>query len=110
VAHGAVGQAAAIIDLILPNECLSQRRLVGRKAPVKIVNFRRGSEKILRRPMTIEAPLHVERLRPPGERHLIERSMASGAADAFGDMNAVIEIDEIGEIVHPVPFHRLASR
>ena len=35
--------------------------------------------------------------------------MASGATDALVNMNAVIEIDEAGQVVHPRPLQRLPS-
>ena len=58
--------------------------------------------------MAIETPLHVKRLRFARERHLIDAAVACRATDAFGDVNAVVEIDVAGQIVDPIPFQRRA--
>jgi hypothetical protein len=43
--------------------------------------------------MAINTPLHVKGLRFARERHLIDAPMAGRTADAFGDVNAVVEVD-----------------
>src|SRR5580692_9282813 len=53
--------------------------------------------------MAIQAPLHVERVGFPGQRHLGYLSVASGAADTFTDVDAVIEVDEIRQRIHARP-------
>lgn len=53
--------------------------------------------------MTVQAPLHVERLGAPDKRHLIDRSVAGRATNPLGNVNAVIEIDEVRQIIDPVP-------
>ena len=42
-----------------------------------------------------------------GQRHLADRAVAFRAADALGDMDAVVEIDVIGQRVDALPAHRL---
>jgi len=54
--------------------------------------------------MAFETPLHVKRLRFPSDRHLVNSTVTSRAADAFGDVDAVIEIGEVGQIVDTIPF------
>src|SRR5579883_1097736 len=53
-----------------------------------------------------EAPAHIECRRLPGQRHVADRAVAFRAADAFGDMDAVIEIDVVGETIDPGPAQR----
>src|SRR5207245_7518762 len=55
------------------------------------------------------SPLHLERLRLPHERHAIHGPVARRAADAFVDVNAVIEVDEVRQIVDARPQDRLAG-
>jgi len=43
------------------------------------------------------------------EGHLIDGSMARRAADAFVDVNAVVEVDVIGQAVHLHPLNRLVG-
>ena len=59
--------------------------------------------------VTVEAPLHLQRVLLPGERHLVHSAMATLAADALVDVNAVIEIDEIRQIVDARPPDRFAG-
>ena len=42
----------------------------------------------------------------PGEGHLVDLAVACLAADSFGYMDAVVEIDEVGQVVDPVPGKR----
>ena len=60
--------------------------------------------------MAFEAPLHVERLVLPGQRHAIDTPMASGTANSFLNVNAVIEINEIREVMHTIPLQRCLDR
>ena len=55
-----------------------------------------------------EAPAHMERRRFPGQRHVANRPMTLGAADALGNVDAVVEIDVIGQGVDCGPTQRLA--
>src|SRR6188508_2729888 len=57
--------------------------------------------------MTTDAPLHLERPLLLHQRHLIDPAVAALAAHALLHVNAVIEIDKIGQVVHPNPFQRL---
>ena len=60
--------------------------------------------------MAIETPFHVERLRFLRQRHLIDAPVTGRAADAFCDVNTVIEIDVARQIVNAIPFQRGARR
>src|SRR5260370_11652964 len=56
--------------------------------------------------MTVETPLHLERIHLVGERHAIHSAVANFAAYAFVDVNTMVEINEFGKIVHPRPTDR----
>ena len=56
--------------------------------------------------MAIEAPIHVQRRVLVHQRHLIHRPVTRGASNPFVYVNAVIEIDEIGQPVHLHPGNR----
>jgi hypothetical protein len=71
-----------------------------------------GFSRSHRRPwiaMAIDAPLHVERLSSPHQWHRIHATMTGHTSDPFRDVNAVIEVNEIREIVHPIPSNGLAG-
>ena len=58
-------------------------------------------------PVAVETPLHLERVLLPGERHSIHSAVARLTSDALINVNAVIEINEIRQIVHPGPPDRI---
>lgn len=59
--------------------------------------------------MAIKTPSHVKRVALPSQRHLADGAVTGRAADALRHMDAVIEVDEIGKIVHAIPFNGLAG-
>jgi len=59
--------------------------------------------------MTIEAPLHLQRSVLIHQRHAVNRPVASVAADTLVDMNAVVEINVVGQLVHASPLQRFAG-
>src|SRR5258706_5257908 len=63
---------------------------------------------ILRRTVAVQTPLHLQRGLLVHEWHLVNRAVAAVAADAFIDMNAVIEENEVGKLIHPRPLQGLA--
>lgn len=67
------------------------------------------ADELLRISVAVEAPLHVERVFSPHQRHLVDRSVACRAGHAFVNVNAVIEIDEVRQIMHARPLNRLAG-
>jgi hypothetical protein len=46
--------------------------------------------------MAAQAPFHLQTFLLVHQRHLVDRPVTGVTADALGDVNAVIEIDEIG--------------
>lgn len=59
--------------------------------------------------MAIQTPAHGQRLAFGGEGHLINGTVTRRAAHAFADVNAVIEINVIGQIVHAIPVQRCVA-
>jgi hypothetical protein len=57
--------------------------------------------------VAVDAPLHVHISRFPGERHLVQTSVASFAAHSLVHVDAVIEIDEVGQIIDAIPAYGL---
>src|SRR5579859_600452 len=78
-------------------------RLIGH-----IEHFLFGPQELFRLAMAVQAPLHLQGILLVHERHLVDRSMTTGAANAFVYMDAVIEIHEVRQIVDPCPLQRLA--
>jgi hypothetical protein len=59
--------------------------------------------------MAIEAPLHRERSGLSHQRHALDFAVTGRATDALGDVDAVVEIDVIGQPVHLAPMDRIAG-
>ena len=57
--------------------------------------------------MTVETPIHVERVFPPHQRHLVDPTVTGRTSNSPVNVNTVIEIDETWEIVHARPLNRL---
>ena len=62
----------------------------GRKCPCRVA-------------MAIQAPAHAQLLGLVDLLHLVHSAMAGDAADAPGDVGAVIEVDVVGQVVDPLP-------
>jgi len=56
--------------------------------------------------VAIETPAHRERSCLPHQRHGSDRPMTGRAADSFGNMDGVIEINVIGQPMHALPVDR----
>ena len=56
--------------------------------------------------MAIQTPFHVERLRLPCQRHLVDAPVTGFASHSFMYVDAVIEVDEIRYVVDPNPQDR----
>ena len=59
--------------------------------------------------MTIETPLHLQRVGFIDERHLVDAAMAGRATDPLVHMNTVVEVHEAGKVVDAIPLDRLAG-
>ena len=57
--------------------------------------------------MAVPAPLHQQGVLLPHQGHLVDAAMAGLAADALADVDAVVEIDEVWQVVDTRPLERL---
>src|SRR5438105_6603193 len=105
----AAGQVLAVHDPVLRDEPAAERFLVLVRTPVELEDVLARTEVALGRLVTVEAPLHVEGVRAPKERHLVDAPVAGRAADALAHMDRVVEVREAGKIVDAVPPHRPAG-
>ena len=95
--------------LIGVNLTIEQHWLVAARLLVAHIEYLVARPQVfLRSAMALQAPLHLQRGVIEHERHTINRAVASIAANPFVDVNAVIEVNEIGQIVDPRPDERLA--
>src|SRR5262245_11074762 len=54
-------------------------------------------------PVAIQTPFHEQRGMLPNQRHAIHSPVAGATADSFVHMNAMVEVGEVRQIVHPSP-------
>jgi len=85
--------------LALHLDGLAARRLL----VTHVENLVARPEIFFRRPMALQAPLHLQRSLVIHQGHAVHRTVAGVAAYTLIDMNAVIEIGEVGQIIHPGP-------
>jgi hypothetical protein len=74
-----------------------------------VENLIARSQIVLWSAVTAQAPLHLQRFLLVHKRHLVNRAVAGVAAHAFVHVNAVIEENEIGKLVHARPLQRLSG-
>jgi hypothetical protein len=95
------------LNVVLLHQPTPERQLVFLRFPVHVQNLFSRPEILLRSPVAIKAPGHEERILAPSEGHVFDVTVASLAADAFVDVDAVIEVDKVWEIVDTNPLERL---
>jgi len=106
VARDAIGQ---LLNFVFGYQPLAQIHLVVRGLVSDIENLVPRAHIFFRLAVTFHAPLHVERVYLEHQRHFVDAPMARRAADALIYMNAVVEIDKIGQVVDARPFERFAG-
>jgi hypothetical protein len=98
------------LNLVLGDQARPDHFLVRRRRFVgHVEHFRARANVALGMAMAVDAPAHIESVDFKSQRHLIDAAVTGRASDAFIHVNAVIEIDEIGEIVDSRPRNRLAG-
>src|SRR4051794_28825151 len=111
--------ARELLNLVIGNQDLAKFDLVGKRRAAHGYGVRlrgllvvdpehgvTGADIPLGIAMTVETPRHLQRVLLPHERHAIDLAMAGGAPHALGDVDAVIEVDEVGQIVNAGPVKR----
>jgi len=110
MARAATGQHSSALNLIIRGELLAFFHLIEiLRRPFHVKDLVARSDEALRLAMTLDAPLHVERRDLICKRHQINSPVTSRATDSFVHVNAVIEINEVGQIVDARPLDRLSS-
>src|SRR5579884_4219100 len=99
-----------LANVVLLDQLPAQRQLVLRRLIAHDENIFARPDVALRVAMAVEAPGHHQRLTPRRERHLVHASVTGLAADPLVDVDAVIEVDEIGHEVDPRPLNRNVRR
>src|SRR5262249_47920445 len=104
VAGAAASQHCGAAQVVLLHQRRTARALVpALRRPVHSEDVLLRSNELLRVAMTFEAPLHLQRRYLIRQRHQVDSSVTGRATYAFVDVNAVIEIDEVRQIVHSSP-------
>ena len=57
--------------------------------------------------MAVEAPAHLHGRALANLGHLVDAAVAGDAADALGDVDRVVEVDEVRQLVDLLPLDRL---
>jgi len=94
------------LNFILRRQPFPDFRLVRRSLPIHVENLVAWAQNRFRVAMAVQAPLHQQRGCLKHQRHLVNLPVTRRAAHAFVDVNAVVEIDVIGEAMHANPLNR----
>src|SRR5262245_35090129 len=95
--------------MVLFNKRLSEDELVTRRLPIHAQNVFARTDKLLWVAMALQAPFHIERVGLPHQWHLIDLPMARDTPDPFLYVDAMVEIDKIGQIMHTNPLEGSVS-
>ena len=98
------GRAARqLSNLIFLDQLLTQGDLIDRRLVIHAEHVLARPHIAFRSAMTLEAPIHVEGIFPPCERHLVDWAMTGRAANALVNVDAVIEINKAGKVMDSGP-------
>ena len=107
MANGTIGELLRL-HIVLLDEFQAEGHLVFGRLVVEVVDLFFRADVLLRVAVAIEAPAHLQRLGSPHEWHHIDIAMAHLAGDSFCQVDAVVEVDEVRQVVDSNPFQRLA--
>ena len=107
VANRTVRKFERRFNVIFRHELTPGRFLIRGRTPPHREHLFARPEELFWMPVTGETPLHVHVCGFPGQRHPIHPSVAGFTSDAFVHVDAVIEVDEVGKIVHSIPSNGL---
>src|SRR5262245_3498546 len=89
--------------MVFLDQPLSQCALVFLWLPIHIEDELAWPDEPFRGAMALQAPLHLQGLRLPHQRHAVYTAMTGDTAYALVQMNTVIEVDKIWQIMHTCP-------
>src|SRR5215469_375459 len=96
----------ARVDVVGLHQLEAERALVARRRPLHVEHVLARPYLVLGMTMAVEAPLHLQGHGLIELVHLVDAAVARGAADTLVHVHAVVEVDEVGQIVHPDPADR----
>ena len=102
VADGAVGELTGLYA-VFGDELRPQAFLVGWRLVIHVKDLVARADVLGGIAVAIEAPLHIQGFGFPHQGHLIDLAVARLAANALVDVDAVIEIGEVGQVVDAIP-------
>src|SRR5713101_5521421 len=100
--------ARELLNLVLGDQPPAELNLIGRLDVVDAEHRAARTHVAFGAAVAVEAPLHLQRLLLPHERHAVHLAVAGRAADALVHVDAVVEVDEVRQIVHARPLNRAA--
>ena len=106
MADRAIGELVGLY-VVCGDERFAQAFLVSRILVSHIKDLVSWTDKLGRVAMAFEAPFHIQRMGLPHQGHLVNLAVARLTADALVDVDAVVEINEVWQVVHPVPTNGL---
>ena len=99
-----VEQLVEFLNLIFARRAAGRARAGSAGGFVVDAEDRRARPDVaLRIAVAVEAPFHLQRLLLPHQRHPVDPAVARRAADALVHVDAVVEVDEVGQIVDARP-------
>ncbi len=93
--------------MVFLDQPLSQCALVFLWLPIHTEDELAWPDEPFRFTMALQAPLHLERLRLPHQRHAVHPAMTGNTPNALMQMNTVVEVDKIWQVMHARPHQRL---
>ena len=99
------GQLVRGANFVFCRELLAEFLLIRRRFPIHVEDLISRTQILFGIAVAVQAPLHIQRRSLEHQRHLVDRTVASGAANPFVDVNAVIEIDVIRKAMHAHPLN-----
>lgn len=79
------------VHVVFFDKASTQRRLIGRHLPCHVEDAFLRPDVPFRMAMALQTPAHREWLLLPHQCHVLHRSVTGGAANAIGDVDAVVE-------------------
>lgn len=96
-------------DVVIFQQLAAHLDLVWRRLPLHVEYLLFRPDEFFGLAMTGKAPLHLKRFGLPRQRHQINSPVTGRASYAFINVDAVIEIDEVGQVMHARPLNRFSG-
>src|SRR5436190_14951750 len=95
-----------LLDFVFLNQLSSERELIRGWRVIHAEDGLTRTHKAFRRAMTFETPVHVKCVLAPHQWHLVHTAVTRRTADSFMNVNAVVEVNEAGQVVNARPLNR----